>query len=442
MIGLNTLGILAKDSGMEEEAYSLQNATKCFMSATYIRVEETTESNVEYDKTVTSIKDAIKDLSETANRLKLKAEHDVEEMNKGVDKDTEKTLKMRANIVKELFETENNYLDNLKFILKFFVTPFKELSGEGDKDSKKVLSHDAIQCVLEALPTIVDLTTKIRSDILSRMASNDPDLGSIFLEHAPLLSVYSDYVNNYGVASTKLREGRKKSRAVDKLLKKLEDQGETQDFDFYLIIPIQRPPRYELLLREMEKYTLKESRSLANLKLARSKIKVINNIINLRKKEAENREKIVDIQNHLKGKNLPDLLVTGRLFVREGGLEIVTKNIFHRDSGSDYYFFMFNDILMKTEKSGGLFKERTFTFKDIIRLETVTLENVENEDRHMFALIPDVAFEETDPKKQLKLRKKMMLRLECASLIEKEQWFKELADAIKVNKLMAEMVLI
>jgi len=60
----------------------------------------------------------------------------------------------------------------------------------------------------------------------------------------------------------------------------------------------------------------------------------------------------------------------------------------------------------------------------------------------MFALIPDVAFEETDPKKQLKLRKKMMLRLECASLIEKEQWFKELADAIKVNKLMAEMVLI
>jgi len=243
MIGLNTLGILAKDSGMEEEAYSLQNATKCFMSATYIRVEETTESNVEYDKTVTSIKDAIKDLSETANRLKLKAEHDVEEMNKGVDKDTEKTLKMRANIVKELFETENNYLDNLKFILKFFVTPFKELSGEGDKDSKKVLSHDAIQCVLEALPTIVDLTTKIRSDILSRMASNDPDLGSIFLEHAPLLSVYSDYVNNYGVASTKLREGRKKSRAVDKLLKKLEDQGETQDFDFYLIIPIQRPPR-------------------------------------------------------------------------------------------------------------------------------------------------------------------------------------------------------
>jgi len=102
----------------------------------------------------------------------------------------------------------------------------------------------------------------------------------------------------------------------------------------------------------MEKYTLKESRSLANLKLARSKIKVINNIINLRKKEAENREKIVDIQNHLKGKNLPDLLVTGRLFVREGGLEIVTKNIFHRDSGSDYYFFMFNDILMKTEKSG------------------------------------------------------------------------------------------
>lgn len=83
---------------------------------------------------------------------------------------------------------------------------------------------------------------------------------------------------------------------------------------------VQRPPRYELLLREMCKFTLEKSRSFENLKGALEKIKVINNIINLRKKEADNRKKIMEIRKSLKQKKGGDidLLVTGRLYVREG----------------------------------------------------------------------------------------------------------------------------
>lgn len=36
------------------------------------------------------------------------------------------------------------------------------------------------------------------------MAKNDPDLGAIFLELAPELHVYQEYVDNYAVASTKV----------------------------------------------------------------------------------------------------------------------------------------------------------------------------------------------------------------------------------------------
>jgi hypothetical protein len=73
-------------------------------------------------------------------------------------------------------------------------------------------------------------------------------------------------------------------------------------------------------LREVCKYTLEKSRSFENLKGALEKIKVINNIINIRKKEADNRKKIMEIRENLRYKkdNQIDLLAPGRLFVREG----------------------------------------------------------------------------------------------------------------------------
>ena len=74
----------------------------------------------------------------------------------------------------------------------------------------------------------------------------------------------------------------------------------------------------------MCKFTLEKSKSFENLKAALEKIKVINNVINLRKKEADNRKKIMEIRKALRFKKESqsfDLLVPGRLFVREGKKE-------------------------------------------------------------------------------------------------------------------------
>ena len=71
----------------------------------------------------------------------------------------------------------------------------------------------------------------------------------------------------------------------------------------------------------MCKFTLEKSKSFENLKAALEKIKVINNVINLRKKEADNRKKLIEIRKSLKFKKESqafDLLEPGRLCVREG----------------------------------------------------------------------------------------------------------------------------
>ena len=36
------------------------------------------------------------------------------------------------------------------------------------------------------------------------MANNDPDLGAIFLELAPMLHVYQNYVDHYAIMTTKV----------------------------------------------------------------------------------------------------------------------------------------------------------------------------------------------------------------------------------------------
>ncbi|KAL6080193.1 hypothetical protein QOT17_000570 [Balamuthia mandrillaris] len=461
---LNQLGNYAKDAGLEEEAYTLREAAKEFIAAATVRVENKGDDAAELKVALTKIKKAIESLIEAAKmaRTHVQRASFVREKQKGVSKETKQILETRASVVKELFETENTYLVQLRLLLKAFVNPLQELLSNNkkteDTNVQKYLKHPSVLACLNALPLIADLTDKIRDGILTRMARNDPDLGMIFLELAPSLHIYQEYVNNYGVALVKLEECRKKKcKAYVRLERKFCKESESADITAFLILPIQRPPRYELLLKEVCKNTLEDSESFANLKMALSKITVINNTINLRKKEAENREKIQAIQKSLHFKKQDqrvDLLMAGRLFVREGRLDQVKDKVIgsgHKVEKT-FHWFMFNDILVKTVPITGLFsssggdgerQRSSFRFKACIPFESCTLEDVPDDEkggmRHMFTLVPDEVLKETDVKKQKKKRKQLCHRVSCLSEDEKTSWTKEIANAISVNKLMKEV---
>lgn len=93
---------------------------------------------------------------------------DRQKRGRGIDKETAKILEMRAQVVKELFETENTYGDQLKVLLKSFVDPLKSFAAESKPDTPlyKVVYDPAVSACINALPLISELTSKIRYILL------------------------------------------------------------------------------------------------------------------------------------------------------------------------------------------------------------------------------------------------------------------------------------
>lgn len=116
------------------------------------------------------------------------------------------------------------------------------------------------------------------------------------------------------------------------------------DIQSYLIMPVQRLPRYRLLLEDLIKNTNglhhKDYRPLI---AACEEIKKVANFINEQKKEAENMNRVLEIQSLLSG-----LLSNQSLFTNKR--RILKEGKFNLDKGTVVDYFLFNDLLIIAEQ--------------------------------------------------------------------------------------------
>jgi hypothetical protein len=119
-------------------------------------------------------------------------------------------------------------------------------------------------------------------------------------------------------------------------------------------MPVQRVPRYELLLRELIGVTEHDHRDYANLTKAMELVKSVAAAINDSKREADGLMKIAAVQETLEG--LPgafSLLVAGRKLVRQG--ELLRDR---PDAAQNCYVYLFSDALLVTQKRRQLFEQQ------------------------------------------------------------------------------------
>jgi hypothetical protein len=170
--------------------------------------------------------------------------------------------------------------------------------------------------------------------------------------------------------------------------------------------PIQRLPRYELLLRDLAKHTAESGVEHEKLQKVRSSsvavdvcavfsgaqlfpffyrhqllkdVQKVNQHINEAKRKDENTNKLVEIQNAIKTKGDKSFTLfdrVGRQFVREGKLETrelqtdPTKKIPGFARG---YVFLFNDLLVVTkQEKGGADAPRTYRLVEVYTLSGFT----------------------------------------------------------------------
>ncbi|KAL3841556.1 hypothetical protein ACJMK2_019680, partial [Sinanodonta woodiana] len=235
----------------------------------------------------------------------------------------------RKKIIRELFETEKTYLHHLDLINKHFEFPLRFNCLVPDNVHAKLFGN-------------IEQLFQVNKKLLEYM--EQMTIGAAFKYLGPFLKLYSMYANNYILASDTLQEYMQKSKDFADFIQSKEQLPELMGLriDALLITPIQRIPRYKLLLEDLLQNTSPEHHDYQQLKEATRQISEIATHINEHVRQHENFQKMLSIQNSFDS-SAPRILEPGREFVKEGMLKKISRR---GGKGQERMFFLFSDMLM------------------------------------------------------------------------------------------------
>ena len=235
--------------------------------------------------------------------------------------------------------TEKSYVNSLEQLEKNYIKPLKVLAST---PNNAILSQDQLGGIFSNLQQIIVLNNKFLVDLEERLGkwSENPCLGDVVLQFAPFFKMYTQYVNNHETATSVLGKARTDDKkGFGDFERACMQQGGGISLDSYLILPIQRVPRYKLLLQELKKNTEPDHKDMKNIDKALEVVGTVAMHINDSVKQQERRAKIAAIQDKITGGI--QLITPSRVFVKQGPLTKVCRSRDYK-----YEFFLFNDLLL------------------------------------------------------------------------------------------------
>ncbi|CBN80121.1 pleckstrin homology (PH) domain-containing protein [Ectocarpus siliculosus] len=162
----------------------------------------------------------------------------------------------------------------------------------------------------------------------------------VFLKSAPFLKMYSEYVNNFDTARERLTALERDNSSFSAFLTACEKQKPCRGLHLrdFLVLPVQRIPRYRLLLETILQYTSIDSNMHSAVEESLSTMGGIASKINSDLSLKLKRNKVYQLQQEFGGASF---VTASRLFVREGDLFKVARNGVEK-----LHFVLFNDLLV------------------------------------------------------------------------------------------------
>jgi hypothetical protein len=280
----------------------------------------------------------------------------------------ESYLKMRDKrtfIVKEIVATEATFCEGLLVMLELFAQPIEAARQKGAIQ----LSDHEVKALFPEIQTIYNYN----KDLLQRLQWRvdkwrwTSGLGDVFLETIPFLKMYTNYVNLYPNAVEMMKKHYEEISAFTSIVDKAHANERCKKHDIYsfLITPIQRVPRYVLLLDDLLKNTPAGHCDYDALTSAHAEMKRVAVLINERKRDAENFQVLLGIYNTLEPP-VDDLVQPHRYVVCRGALTDYSDK--KHASGKLYNFVLFNDLLLKTSFKSTVVKKGSRCVSDVMML--------------------------------------------------------------------------
>lgn len=269
----------------------------------------------------------------------------------------------------EILSTERSYVEDLSMCVEVFMKPLL---------ADSVVTKDQTHIIFNNLEVIIALNTQLLQALQdSALPDSSATIGQIFLDLSPYLKMYTVFVKHYAEASAMhqrlMGESARYAHFIDhECFAPNQDRLRNRTLGDFLIMPVQRVPRYKLLLQELVNLTVGPEHSV--LQSALDQVTAVAKMVNESIQEHLDRMKVLNVQKRF-GDQV-HLVEPQRKFVLEGQL------IKHcRRGPKRYSLFLFTDVLIyATAEEQGLVYKRT------LPLNTMTLQLVDQPHEFAFQL--------------------------------------------------------
>ncbi|XP_037552064.1 FYVE, RhoGEF and PH domain-containing protein 4 [Nematolebias whitei] len=275
-------------------------------------------------------------------------------------------------IANELLQTERAYVARLHLLDQVFCS---RLTQEADRGS---FPADVIKNIFSNTSSIYSFHSQFLLPDLENCICNwseSPGLGKALLQHAPFLRMYSDYVKNFDQAMELLRTWTKCSSAFRNIIQDIQSQDVcgSLSLQHHMLEPVQRVPRYEMLLKD---YLKKLPEDDPDYQLAQKSLQAISMAAihsNSAIHKAENLKRLLEIYEMV---GEEEVINPTSEFLREGRLlKLAARNT----SAMERYLFLFNNFLLCCSPKFSLVGQR-FTVRCRIGVDGMQVHQTINDD--------------------------------------------------------------
>ncbi|XP_059379667.1 FYVE, RhoGEF and PH domain-containing protein 3-like [Carassius carassius] len=327
----------------------------------------------------------------------------------GLPSESQKLL----NIAKELLQTEEAYVKRLNLLDQVFCARLTEASIPAEVITG-IFSNISSIYLFHQQFLLPELQTRITQEW-----SCNPRIGDILQKLAPFLKMYGEYVKNFDRAMELVSTWTQRSAQFKSVVQSIQKQEVCGNLTLqhHMLEPVQRIPRYELLLKDYLKKLPTRAPDHRDAQNALELISTAANHSNAAIRKMEKMHKLLEVYEKLGGEE--DIVNPANEFIKEGHLKKMSAK---NGSAQDRYLYLFNNMMLYCVPKLRLMGQK-FSVRERIDIAGMEVqENVKQNVPHTFTIIG----------------KQRSLELQARTAEEKDDWIKVILATIEKHKQNSE----
>uniref|UniRef100_A0A3B4T4Y7 FYVE, RhoGEF and PH domain containing 3 n=1 Tax=Seriola dumerili TaxID=41447 RepID=A0A3B4T4Y7_SERDU len=317
------------------------------------------------------------------------------------------------NIAKELLHTEEAYVKRLNLLDQVFCTKLTEAGIPQDVITGIFSNISSIYCFHDKF-----LLPELKTRITGEWDSN-PRIGDILQKLAPFMKMYGEYVKNFDRAMDLVNTWTQRSSQFKSVVQNIQKQDVCGNLTLqhHMLEPVQRIPRYELLLKDYLKKLPDDALDRKDTEKALELISTAANHSNAAIRKMEKMNKLLEVYERLGGEE--DIVNPANELIKEGHIKKMSAK---NGTAQDRYLYLFNNMVLYCVPKLRLMGQK-FSVRERIDIAGMEVqENVKQNLPHTFAIIG----------------KQRSLELQARTAEEKEDWIQVILATIERHKQNSE----